>query len=284
MQCQDINIRDPFILGEDGKFYMYGTRAANFGRQTGGFDVYISTDLTNWSDPIPCFDSAAFDLNADVNWAPEVHKYQGSYYMFATFNQKNGDRGTFILKADNPLGPFAPHSHGAVTPAGWVCLDGTLYISKAGLPYLVFCHEHTQIIDGTICYVQLNRELTATVGDPVTLFAASTCPYVDKHERTGHYVTDGPFLYRTKTDELIMIWSSFIQNQYAELQVRFEGGELGMELTHLPPLLDNDGGHGMLFRKDGTLQLTFHSPNLRGTERPAFVAISDQGTHLAIHP
>ena len=282
MQCQDINIRDPFILFENGQYYMYGTRAVNFGRQTGGFDVYVSTDLINWSDPIPCFDSVVYGLNKDVNWAPEVHKYQGSYYMFATFNQENGDRGTYILKADSPLGPFAPHSQGAVTPAGWVCLDGTLYIDQAGLPYLVFCHEHTQIIDGTICYCRLNESLTQAIGEPVTIFSASTCPYVDKHERTGHYVTDGPFLYRTQAGALMMIWSSFIKNQYAELLVRFEGGEIGTEITHLPPLLDNDGGHGMIFHKDGTLQLTFHSPNLRGTERPAFVEIADKGDLLTI--
>ena len=27
LKCKDINIRDPFILFEDGKYYMYGTRA-----------------------------------------------------------------------------------------------------------------------------------------------------------------------------------------------------------------------------------------------------------------
>ena len=27
----DINIRDPFVLCENGKYYLYGTRAANFG-------------------------------------------------------------------------------------------------------------------------------------------------------------------------------------------------------------------------------------------------------------
>lgn len=29
MKNSDINIRDPFVLAEDGKYYMYGTRAAN---------------------------------------------------------------------------------------------------------------------------------------------------------------------------------------------------------------------------------------------------------------
>ena len=153
LTCQDINIRDPFVLYEDGTYYMYGTRAKNFGCKTGGFDVYVSTDLVNWSEPIECFDSNQYDMNVEVNWAPEVHKYNGNYYMFATFTRKtNWLRGTFILKADNPLGPFTPHSKGVVTPEDWECLDGTFYLDKEGHPYIVFCHEHTQIIDGTICY------------------------------------------------------------------------------------------------------------------------------------
>lgn len=80
--------------------------------------------------------------------------------MFATFTRESsGLRGTFILKADSPLGPFVPHSNGTVTPEDWECLDGTLYINRQGKPYIVFCHEHTQIIDGTICYAPLQDDL-----------------------------------------------------------------------------------------------------------------------------
>ena len=46
MKLSDINIRDPFVLVENGTYYLYGTRAKDFGRHTGGFDVYLSKDLT----------------------------------------------------------------------------------------------------------------------------------------------------------------------------------------------------------------------------------------------
>lgn len=282
MKCSDINIRDPYVLVENGRYYMYGTRAKDFGYSTGGFDVYISSDLENWSEPVPCFDSEKYGLNGGANWAPEVHTYHGKYYMFATFMQENGLRGTYILKSDDPLGPFVPHSNGAVTPADWSSLDGTLYIDKQGQPYIVFCHEHTQIFDGTICYAKLNSELTACTEAPVTLFAASSCPWVDKHQKSGHYVTDGSFLYRTGTGALLMIWSSFIKGQYAELLVRFNDGELGCNFTHLPPIMDTNGGHGMIFENNGQLYFTFHTPNTKGFERPAFVALSDLGDSISI--
>lgn len=45
MKLNEINIRDPFILKEKNIYYLYGTRAKNFGQNVGGFDVYKSTDL-----------------------------------------------------------------------------------------------------------------------------------------------------------------------------------------------------------------------------------------------
>ena len=64
MKNQDINIRDPFVLVHEGKYYMYGTRAKNFGCKTGGFDVYIGTDLENWSEPKQVFDSEKQGFNS----------------------------------------------------------------------------------------------------------------------------------------------------------------------------------------------------------------------------
>ncbi len=282
MKTTDINIRDPFILEKDGTYYMYGTRAKDFGRHVKGFDVYTSTDLVEWSEPIECFNSEENQMNKEVNWAPEVHLYKDAYYMFATFTRENGLRGTFVLKSESPLGPFEPHSKKAVTPEKWECLDGSLYISRDGKPYIVFCHEHTQIIDGTMCYARLSDDLSEIISEPVTLFSASSPYWADKKPEGEHYITDGPFMFRTKTDELLMIWSTFIKGQYAECVVNFQGGEIGTDFTHLPPLITNDGGHGMLFKKDSELYLTYHTPNRTGEEHPSFKKVIDCGDTLKL--
>jgi len=282
MTCSEINIRDPYVIYENGTYYMYGTRAANFGRLTGGFDVYTSTDMETWSDPIPCFDSEKFGLNRECNWAPEVHIYQGAYYLLATFTRECGLRGTFILRADNPLGPFVPHGEKQLTPDEWECLDGTLYVSLEGIPYLVFCHEHTQITDGTICYIRLSEDLTHSVGEAVTMFKASESGWAEGIPYGGgtNYVTYGPFMYRTETGELIMIWSSFIGGRYVVLPVKFKDGKLGMNFEHQAPIITEDGGHGMIFRDDEQLYLTFHSPNASGSEHPFFVKLADMGDRI----
>ena len=282
MKRSDINIRDPFILFENNKYYMYGTRGKNFGQKTKGFDVYLSTDLENWSEPIECFNSEKFNMNSNVNWAPEVHKYKNKYYMFATFTKPNGLRGTYILVSDSPTGEFKPHSNGAVTPEEWEALDGTFYLDKNGKPFIVFCHEHTQITDGTICYARLNEALTETVGEVTTLFSASSPYWADEKPEGEHYVTDGPFMYRTKTDELFMIWSTFIKGKYAECVVEFTDGELNSNFVHLEPLIDDDGGHGMIFKDEYKIYLTFHTPNQSLFERPVFVELDDLGDSLKI--
>ena len=280
MKCSDINIRDPFILFENGTYYMYGTRGKNFGRNTGGFDVYTSADLETWSEPVVCFDSAANGYNRQVNWAPEVHKYNGGYYLFATFTAESGLRGTYILKADSPRGPFTPWSEGPVTPKEWECLDGTLYVDPDGAPYMVFCHEHTQIIDGTIEFMPLTPDLKAAAGRPKTIFYGSSLPQSGKKPAGEHYVTDGPYLYRTKDGTLLMLWSTCLPTGYAECVARSDNGRIDGKFEHLPLLVSDDGGHGMLFRKDGKLFLTFHSPNRSTFERPCFREVLDCGDHL----
>ena len=283
MKLSQINIRDPFVLPENGKYYMYGTRGANFGGMTGGFDVFISDDLEDWSDPIECFNSEKYGLNRCVNWAPEVHKYHGKYYMFATFTRENDLRGTFSLIADAPEGPFRPHSDGALTPYEWECLDGTLYVDKNDKPYLVFCHEHTQIIDGTICYLPLNDDLSAAAGEPTLIFKASDLPYAEHRFEPGvHQITDGPFMYRTKTGELLMLWSTFPHGLYAECVARSDNGEIDGKFEHLPALISDDGGHGMIFCAGDKLMLTFHSPNEITKERPVFTELEDTGDNLRV--
>lgn len=280
MKNSNINIRDPFVLVHNGKYYMYGTRANNFGCLTGGFDVYVSDDLENWSEPVAVFDSEKFGFNTHVNWAPEVHYYNDVFYMLATFTKSNGLRGTYILKSETPDGAFVPHSEGAVTPWEWECLDGTLHIEN-DKAYCVFCHEHTQIYDGTICFVELSEDLTRAVSEPKELFAASS--FLNRTAtKEVHNVTDGPFMYRNKNGDLLMIWST-CDNGYKQCIAKSDNGSVEGEWHHLPPIFTDDGGHGMVFEDlNSNLRLTLHCPNISLKERPVFFDIKENDGTLQI--
>jgi len=281
MRKSEINIRDPFILPYEGKYYMYGTRGATTWGKATGFDVYISTDLENWEGPVEVFRKTE-DFWADRNyWAPEVHYYRGRFFMFASFKSEDKCRGTQILVSDSPTGPFVVHSDGPVTPRDWECLDGTLYIDKEGDPYIVFCHEWVQIKIGTICAMRLTADLKESMGEPITLFKATDPPWAIKDAPTA--VTDGPFMYRASNGELLMIWSSFV-GSYVQAVSRSDNGEITGNWLHDDQLLfDKDGGHGMIFESfDGRKILTLHKPNNTPYERPVFFEIEEKDGRLFI--
>jgi len=121
LTLKDIYIRDPFILpvAEEGVYYMYATSpTVENGVTYGGMVAYKSKDLKTWSDPVRVFDVPRDNFLTGTVWAPEVHRYNGKYYLFATMNSdvvwkapKEGHpafvhRATQIYWADRPEGPF----------------------------------------------------------------------------------------------------------------------------------------------------------------------------------
>ncbi|MBQ6528370.1 MAG: family 43 glycosylhydrolase [Clostridia bacterium] len=285
MRTEEINIRDPFVLTWNGAYYLYGTRGATCWGEADGFDVYIGKDLQNWEGPIVCFEKPE-GFWADRNyWAPEVHEVNGAFYMFASFKAEGVCRGTAVLRAERPEGPFSLHSDGPLTPRDWECLDGTLYRSKTGKMFLVFCHEWVQVGDGEVWAVELTSDLRKTAGDPFLLFHASDAPWVTwmtHSSGTRGCVTDGPFLYRTSTGDLCCLWASFSKNGYTEGVAVSDNGEIDGRFQQIEPLFDRDGGHGMVFQDlDGHLFLTLHTPNTHLLEHPSFIPLMEKNGRLA---
>lgn len=259
---EDIHIRDPFIVPVPEKrfYYMYGTNGGIAGEGQ-KFWVYKTEDLESFSDPILIFDGAAIGFWADRQyWAPEMHRYDGKYYLFASFKAKGKCRGTQILVSDSPEGPFLPLTEYPVTPAEWECLDGTLWVED-GVPYIVFCHEWEQVGDGEIWAMPLTADLKSSAGEPRLLFRASDSPYVNEYPRANCYVTDGPFLFR-EGDALKMLWSSFRDGRYIVLEAESESGSVLGHWKQFDSRFSIDGGHAMLFYAlDGKRMIALHSPN-----------------------
>lgn len=281
MTFKDINIRDPFILPFDGKYYLYGTRGSTAWVSATGLDVYVSDDMEAWSEPHECF-SVPTDFWADKEvWAPEVHIYNGIFYMFVSLRSDKRLRGTQILRSESPMGPFLPFTDDAITPKEWQSLDGTLYIDKNGEPYIVFCHEHAQIIDGKICAMKLSKDLSEPAGEPFVLFKASEPYWADKTR--DRFITDGPFMYRTKCGKLLMIWSTFTPSGYVQAIAHSDNGEIDGNWIHDEPLFDKNGGHGMIFEDfNGEKHLILHSPNENPLERPVIFNLKEENDNLIL--
>ncbi|MCL1963567.1 MAG: glycoside hydrolase family 43 protein, partial [Firmicutes bacterium] len=255
-----------------------------------GFDAYTSRDLIHWLGPLPVFRPPEGFWGQRNFWAPEVVLYRGAFYMFASFAGDGFLRGTAVLRAEHPAGPFLPWSNGAVTPPRWMCLDGTLYIDDEKKPWIVFCHEWVQIGDGAVCAARLADDLSRAVSEPVTLFFSSNAPWSRKAFSPSNsvegFVTDGCFAHRTGGGKLLLLWSCVGEKGYClGYAVSESGGIPGPWRQADAPLFDGDGGHGMLFGGySGKLTLALHKPNTTPLERAVFIPLNETEDGLTIAP
>ena len=313
MLLSEIQIRDPFVLLHDGYYYLYGSTDKDIWKGEGtGFDAYRSRDLADWDGPIPVFRPPSGFWGTRNFWAPEVYEYKQAFYMLASFmgdgsicsrsigdgsigNRSIGDgsigdrsmRGTAILKAENPEGPFRTWSDGAVTPRDWMCLDGTLYFDPNGEPWIVFCHEWVQVGDGEVCAAQLDSSLSYTVSEPIVLFTSKQAAWSHKAYSPSNqiegYVTDGCFPYTLSNGKLLMLWSCIGKDGYCLGYAISDNGSItGPWRQAETPLFTSDGGHGMIFRDyNDRLLLTLHRPNKTPYERAVFIGLKETEDGLA---
>lgn len=301
LTLKDINIRDPYILPveKEGVYYMYASSPTREnGKVYGGMVAYKSRDLKTWEGPVRVFDVPRDNWITGTVWAPEVHKYKGKYYLFATLNSdirwkgpKKGHpaynhRATQVFWSKSPEGPFLPFEQKTpFTPLDEMALDGTLWVEN-GIPYMVYCHEWVETMDGEMNLVQLKKDLSGTVGEPTRLFCASAAKWStgSGEGENKTYVTDGCFLYRTKSGKLLMAWSSFMNGTYAVgIAESMTGKIIGPWRQQDEPIFVN-GGHSMIFRTfDGRLCLVLHSPNSPGgAERAKIMELEDLGHTLKV--
>lgn len=292
INLSDIRMRDVCILPDNvtKTYYMVGM---GFNSVRG----YISKDMKTWQGPKTFFRTPE-DIWGDIRvisiWAPELHKYKDKYYLFLTFDTRNRfaeqwrdwlprvTRGSQILVSDAPTGPFKPFQNHSTLPVDMMTLDGTLWIED-GVPYIVFCHEWVQIKNGTVEYIRLKDDLSETIGEPKRLFDGSDAKWSRKSPRYGCNVTDGPYLYKSKSGKLFMIWTSGGYTGYTlGIAVSPSGKLAGPWQQQDEPVYKDDGGHGMLFTTfDGKLMMVLHSPNNRAAQ-PRIFEMEDTGETLKI--
>lgn len=274
-------LRDPCILVENGVYYMYGTRWLGYKNTSGSL-------AGEWT-PLGCVAEYHSDY-ADNPWAPEVHKYNGNYYMFTTYKSTvTGKRGSVIMCSDSPEGPFKEITGGQITPKEWDCIDATLYVDGDGQPWMVFVHEWVSAPGnvGTMVVAKLSSDLTRLISEPVEIFRAN------EPDWAAHTVTDGCWMHRTESGELLMIWSNFNADGYCVAVAKSDNGKIDGNWSHCERLLisksqlgNYDGGHGMIFTDvDGKMYLSIHSPNAAQSDRlekPVFVPIKEIGGTLSI--
>ncbi len=261
MKLSEIYIRDPFVYVEDDIAYLLGTTDKQaWGGKADGFLAYKSNDLINFEGSYLLFENNP-SFWADENfWAPELHKIDGKYYLFASFYKTGCHRASQVLVSDSLLGKYTPNEK-PFTPIDKDCLDATYY-QENDKRYTIFCHEWTQIHDGEFTLGELNSNFSGLRSEKI-LFKASQikwavpCP---EGNRKTDYVSDGPFLFKGKNNLYLLI-SSYSKNGYAIGYAKSKDGILGKWIIEDKPLFSNECGHGMIFSFKEKTYLICHNNN-----------------------
>ena len=259
LNLSDMRVRDPFILANvaDSTYYMH----ANSGK--GSFICFASKDLRMWRHCGESFIPAPDFWGKRDFWAPKVDHYQGRFYLIASFYSKVQQRGISILVSDYPDRDFQPLVNAPITPSGWLCLDGSLYIDKDKSPWLIYAREWIEVENGEIYAQRLSEDLKHTAGPPILLCRGSDSDWaglITTGTQTG-IVTNAPFIYTTDNGKLLLLWSSFRTNgEYAIGTAISHTGNLCGPWKQQSNPLNDDGGHAMLFRDfEGLLLISYHT-------------------------
>lgn len=292
MKLEDIRLRDPFIFAEDGYYYLYGSEVFSDGEKQWYFKVYKSRDLKCWDDGKIIFQKNDGFWATKNFWAPELHKYKGKYYLFASF-----EHICQLLVCDTPDGEFVPLTDKPFFINGYECIDGTFYVDKKGNPYIAVSHnelvlrnEKWMVRDGAIEAFRIEDDLKSVIGGPFKLIEG--CNFEKSQSRGSRnteiwHVTEGPFFYRGKED-LYLLWSGFKgkvngKHIYFQAVAKSDNGEIDGNWVFQDELLkDDDSGHGMLFKDfDGNLKLVLHYPNNgNGIEKPVIYDVYEKDGKL----
>jgi len=297
----DLIMSDPFI-------YPHKETQTYYLTCSGGW-MYKSSDLEMWTGPYAIIDIKGLWLErAGFAAAAEIHKIGDKYYYAGTWSDHRAlieqvprrynvpHNQTYLLRADNPEGPytsFAIEPGYDYQPHDWDCIDGTLY-EENGKIYMIFVHEWTQIIDGTMDYIELAPDLSYTVTEkPITMFRATEAPWVTEMNASGEatfglkmpgWVTDGPQMFRTQTGKLGMLWSSWGKERYAQGIAYSESGTIaGPWVQEEEAFMANNSGHGMLFKTfEGKLIFVVHHASENGPRKPQYWNVDDSGDKLVL--
>ena len=293
-----MELRDPFVILDrrDRTYYMTGTGGA----------VWASKDLRLWNGPYNVLqpDTTMWMGSNPVIWAPEIHEWNKKFYYMATFTRPDiiidkvagrdiPRRSCQLFVANDLKGPYKPiPAERPLLRADQPSLDATFCYDELGAGYIIYSHEWIQNWDGTVQIIRLTDDFAKQMGEPYVMFTASQNPWSSGVDSLGQKsfcpVMDGPFLFDTEGGELGILFSTYIDGEYA-VGVAYSEKNHGLNGPwHIEPepLVRDNNGHPMLFKDfDGTLVMAVHKDTVldnRRTSVPRFIEMDDQFDKLQV--
>lgn len=265
---EPIPLADPFILYDNGIYYMYGTGSEN------GIAVAVSEDLKTWEWPNnQKLYTALHKKDSYGNfwfWAPEVYKKGDKYLMYYS-----AEEHICAAESDSPLGPFRQVEKKPMREAKGI--DNHLFIDDDGKPYLFWVHfgdglqvwvaeledDCKTIIPGTETMCLRTSQAWEQVWGPV-----NEGPFILKHEGT-YYLSYSANSYESQDYGIGYATSKNPKGPWEK--------HYGNPILQKPGMLVGTGHHAFFKDKNGKGRIAFHSHNNGREIHPRIIHIGSYG-------
>ena len=198
---------DPMIVEHEGVFYLYST-----GNTT--LSVRTSKNLLTWSDPKQIFALSQTGWGVKNCWAPEVHKYNGKFYLFFCGRDSSGIFHGSVAVCDTPDGTFVPVTKEPLLNFNYSIIDLSFFCDDDGRTYILYSKDcSTNVVNGkkvSQSYgVEVSNDFTRTIGEHVLL----TTPDVSWEMKSGNTIwNEGPVVFKRNGKYYILYSANYYQS------------------------------------------------------------------------
>lgn len=261
-----IPFADPFILYDNGLYYLYGTGSDH------GIPVVVSEDLNQWRWPDEKEQHLALHKDDSYGnyffWAPEVYHVGGKYIMYYSAQEH-----ICAAESDSPLGPFIQKSKRPMRRSKGI--DNHLFIDDDGVAYIYWVNFNN---GNEIWVARLQDDLMSIVPGTERFCirmsqqwekvwpSVNEGPSVIKHKGT-YYMTYSANSYESPAYGVGLATASSPEG----LWVKYDGNPI----LQFYDSLEGVGHHALFKDAEGNDRIVFHSHNKPGKIHPRIVHIGE---------
>lgn len=246
---------DPFVLLNEGTYYMYGTNNSDT-----GIEVYKSDNLQDWEGPIGTQEGFALhkkDVYGEgAFWAPEVYDINDKYYMFFSVEEHMA-----IAVSDSPEGPFVQEEPSVLRDHK--SIDHHLFVDEDGTQYLFFANFKEGL---EIWAAELEDDFSSIKEETLTKILSQSQGWEKSPKEPVGTVNEGPFVVKREGG----YYMTYSANHYASpdygIGLAYADKPLGdWTKSERNPVIQNpDGlvgtGHSSFFQdQEGALYIVYHA-------------------------
>lgn len=252
---------DPMILKHGDTYYLY---------YTGGTTLTVrsSTDLKNWENKKTIFQLSQTTWGVDRCWAPEVHEYNGKFYLFFCGRDANQIFHGGIAVCDTPDGTFEPISDEPILNFPYSVIDLSFFVDDDGRTYIYYSKDcSTNKINGkgvSQSYgVEVSNDLKTLLCEPVLI----STPTEAWETKSGSTIwNEGPVVFKQNGTYYLLYSANYYQS--ADYAVGYCTSDSPLKLFDKPKsgrILQGNGstitgaGHCNILRVEDEIYLTYHT-------------------------